>query len=550
MDFLNQAIAQVSDLFRSMTPAARFTAGLLLAVVVVSVGYLFQQHSAGPDEFLFGGAYLPDGQLNQIEGAIAKAGLSGARREGNRILVPTGQRAAYLAAIADGGAIPQDFHTLLENALDKGGPWESREQTRERLKIAKQQMLAEIIRSMSWVENAAVIFDEQAPRGLSRNSKVTSTVTVKPMAGESLRPDRAAMLQNLVSHAIVGMQTEDVAVISLGDGGSGGDGEVYADSFKDPYYQTRVAFEQTKKKSIMNVLNYIPGVRVEVNAVLDDTVQETVQSVRPDKQGTALRTSSTDESSNSKTGDGGGQPGPIANGPGRQGALELLARSSESDTKKSVETSDLMVGGEQTTHQRKGLTPKEVWATVAVPRKYIEQIWKQRNPDSQTAPKSEDLQIVQNELTTKIENLVLPLLDRQHQGESQDKQVQVVVLDSIPAPDIVPPSMASKAMAWTGQYWTTLAMFGVAMFSLMVLRSMVKGIPPSGAAAAAAAVPALTVESVEARSSDNKSDPDRTERTKLRIKKGTSLKDDLADMVREDPDSAAAILKSWIGKAA
>src|SRR5262249_2274490 len=150
------------------------------------------------------------------------------------------------------------------------------------------------------------------------------------------------------------------------------------------------------------------GVRVEVNAILDDMVQQTTQNVKPDKAGTALRTSGVEETSNSKTGEGGGQPGPIANGPGRQGMLEALARQSQSETSKVTEQSDMLVGGEQTTQQRKGLTPKEVWATVAVPRNYLEQIWKQRNPESQTAPKPEDLQIVQTELTTKIENLVVP----------------------------------------------------------------------------------------------------------------------------------------------
>src|SRR3990172_3481792 len=100
MDFLNQAIAQVSDLFRSMTPGARVTAGLLLAVVVVSVGYLFQYQSAGPDEFLFGAHYSPNGHLGQIEAAIPQAGLNGYRREGNRILVPTGLKAEYIAAVA------------------------------------------------------------------------------------------------------------------------------------------------------------------------------------------------------------------------------------------------------------------------------------------------------------------------------------------------------------------------------------------------------------------------------------------------------------------
>jgi hypothetical protein len=35
----------------------------------------------------------------------------------------------------------------------------------------------------------------------------------------------------------------------------------------------------------------------------------------------------------------------------------------------------------------------------------------------------------------------------------------------------------------------------------------------------------------------------------LRFKKGKSLKDDLVEIVREDPDAAADILRSWISKA-
>ena len=47
---------------------------------------------------------------------------------------------------------------------------------------------------------------------------------------------------------------------------------------------------------------------------------------------------------------------------------------------------------------------------------------------------------------------------------------------------------------------------------------------------------------------ENKDDEE-TERPRLRLKKGKSLKDDLVEIVREDPDAAADILRSWIGKA-
>src|SRR5688500_5964225 len=110
MDFLNKSFAQVSELFRSMTPGARLTAGLLLAIVVVSMGYLFRQGAAGPDAYLFGGEPLPEGQLTRVEAAIAQAGLSGYVREGNRIRVPAGQQATYLAAVADKDALPPNFN--------------------------------------------------------------------------------------------------------------------------------------------------------------------------------------------------------------------------------------------------------------------------------------------------------------------------------------------------------------------------------------------------------------------------------------------------------
>lgn len=546
MDFLNQAIAQISDLFRSMTPGARITAGLLLAVVVISVGYLFQYPSAGPDEFLFGGQYLPEGQLNQIEAAIAKAGLNGQRREGNRILVPTGQKAEYLAAVVDGGAIPPNFHTYLEKALDQGGPWESGAATRERLKIARQQMLGEIIRHMHWVEDAIVLYDEEQHRGLRHDKQVTASVNIQPAPGESLDPRRASVIQKLVAHAVVGMRVEDVVVTSLGTDNSLGIDEVYAESFADGYWKSRVAYEQYKKKQILNALRDLPGVRVEVSAELDDTVLETVQNLKPDKQGTALRALTVEERSTQGTVGGGGPPGVTAQGPNRQGTLAQLQSRNTSETTKSTDEVDNLVGQEQRSLQRTGFTPKEDWATITIPRSYVETIWKQRNPDAKDAPKEEDLRVVQENLVTKVQNIVVPLLTRQNKGEDQYKQARVEIVDSIALPEIVPPSFASHAMAWTGRYWSSLAMIGVAMFSLLVLKSVVKGGPLGGSLLAG--TPALTIHADESDAEPN-ADPDAPPRSRLRIKKGVSLGDDLAEMVREDPEAAAAILKSWIGKA-
>jgi flagellar M-ring protein FliF len=553
MDFLNKSLAQLSELFRSMTPGARITAGLLLAVVVVSLGYLFRQTTVGPDAFLFGGQALSDGELNRIEAALGQAGIVGVR-EGSRIRVPTGQQTAALAAIADADALPKNFNTILEDALSKGGPWESSAASRERLKIAKQEALADMIRAMPWVEEAGVVYDEQPPQGLSRTKLVTGSVSVLPTMGEVLDAHRAKMLQKLVASSLVGMKPDDVAVIDLGNGGEYGSGGNAIELLDDEYYQTKIAFEMQRKEAILNVLRDIPGVRVEVNAELDDTQEEITTNLKPDKTSiAATRTVEVLENSTQTTTKGGGQPGPVAQGPTRQGATESPQQNS--NTVKNEETqTDNIVAVEQSKVVRKGFTPKAVIATVMIPTSYLQNIWKLRNPDATDPPKPEDLNVVETQTRTKIENLVEPYVMLQaNRGQDTFKYVKVEFLDTLPAPTIEPPSTSSRAIAWAGQYWSTLAMLGVAMFSLLVLRGVVKGTPAVSGSGIGAPSPALTVHSEDTPSSESSEKSNQEpadDRPRLRLKKGKSLKDDLVEIVHDDPEMAAEILRAWIGKVA
>jgi flagellar M-ring protein FliF len=552
MDFLNKALAQLSELFRSMTPGARITAGLLLAVVVISVGYLFQHGASGPDAYLFGGEPMSNGQLDRVEAAIAKAGLSDFQREGFRIRVPSGQQAKYLAAVADAGALPPNFNTILENALEKGGPWESREATRERLKIARQQTLSEIVRAMHWVESAIVLYDEHESSGIKQfgtTKQISASVSVKPLAGEMLTPQRAKNIQKLVAHA-VNMKPADVGITNLGDGGPAGtDGGITYDVIDDEYLKTKVMFESQKKESILGALRDIPGVSVEVNADFDDTVEETTHTAKPDPKTAAKTETSTTQETTSSTPDTGGPPGASSQGPNRQVATQSVTQPQNRSHNESTRT-DSVVGIEDSRVVKKGYTPKEVWATVTIPGAYVKNLWAARNPTATAPPKADDLTALWEDVRPKVENIVDTLLFLQaNKGEDSYKHVRVVMLDSLPTPTIEPPSTASQAIAWTGRYWTTLGMLGVAMFSLLVLRSVVNGKPGVPVNAVAAPASSLTSQADELDAAEESVEATEGGRPKLRLRKGTSVKDDLLEIVREDPDAAADILRSWITKA-
>jgi flagellar M-ring protein FliF len=459
-----------------------------------------------------------------------------------------------LAAVADRDALPPNFNTILETALGKGGPWESNAQAKERLKIARQATLSEIVRAMPWVENAVVLYDEhdsRDPRNLEKVKQASASVSVKPIVGESLTAPRVKSIQKLVASA-VSMKPGEVAVTNLGEGGVyGSDSELTSDIFEDgSLMQTKVAFESQKRESIMKSLQNIPGVRVEVNADFNDTIEQTTRSIKPDKAGvTPSRTTESKQESLQTTTKSAGQPGLVAQGPNRQGASES-AQQNNSKTTNTVDEAENVVPVEENRTLRKGYSPKEVWATVTIPSGFIENLWKSKNPTATAAPKQSDLTPVQTDIVTKVENIVEPLLILQvNKGQDQYKHVRVVVLDSLPAPSLEPPSMASTASNWFGHYWNTLAMLGVAMFSLLVLRSVVNGKPGDAGGTPAAAGPVLALQKDEPLAKPESTGEQAEERPKLRLKKGSSLKDDLTDIVRDDPDAAADILRSWIGKA-
>ncbi|HPZ82439.1 MAG TPA: hypothetical protein PL064_03345, partial [Thermogutta sp.] len=78
-------------------------------------------------------------------------------------------------------------------------------------------------------------------------------------------------------------------------------------------------------------------------------------------------------------------------------------------------------------------------------------------------------------------------------------------------------------------------------FSLIILRSAVRATPsaPAGVAPAVAAAAEETAAQEEQKKSEKKKW--RTSET------GKSLRDEVAELVADDPETAANILKTWIG---
>ena len=212
MDFLNKAFAQFNDLFRSMSPGGRITAGLLLIVAVVSVGYLFQSQVTGGDDWLFSGDSISTPTLQKMEGAFGKAGLNGFTIEGGRVKVPHSQRALYLAALADAKALPPNLGDKLGIQPNEAACSIDPTTTREERDQGVMDEMSLVISSMKGIERASVLIDSATSRGSAQPPLKTASVAVQAIGGVPLDDEQVDKIRYYVSGGIAGMKPENVTI--------------------------------------------------------------------------------------------------------------------------------------------------------------------------------------------------------------------------------------------------------------------------------------------------------------------------------------------------
>jgi flagellar biosynthesis/type III secretory pathway M-ring protein FliF/YscJ len=213
MDSFNKAFAQLSEVVQSMTPGARITAAASLALVLASVIWLSNQRSAEPETFLMGGQSFSAAQLRDMESAFGKAGLMDQRIDGDRVRVPRGQQSKYMAALADAGALPEDFGEYLRQAVNSGNFMLPGSQQEAKTKIALQSDLQLVISRMKGVKKAFVHIAEETSRGFPPTKTVTASVGIEPRDEAAIDEATKADIRALVASAWGGLKREAVTIV-------------------------------------------------------------------------------------------------------------------------------------------------------------------------------------------------------------------------------------------------------------------------------------------------------------------------------------------------
>lgn len=556
MGWVQQWSAQLAELFRSLSPGTRLATALLLVLVVISLGYLLQHPLGAGDEYLLGGRAFTPSELTAIEAAFARAGLGKSQVVGSQVKIPRGQKELYLAALADANALPADFYRYLDEATAADSPFASTRSLEMRMRNSKQKELALIIRRMRGIEDATVQYDEEVRPGPGRAKQKTAMVAVLTRA--PLDEDQIKAIRNVVASAYAGLDRRHITITDMSNGYTygavpGPDGLAEDESL---YAAHKQRYERWWQQKIQQQLAYIPGVIVGVNAELNPEVQHSTQSVKLDPKPVTVTARESSKEAITRQPQVAGRPGAVSNGVGNQPVALQSAAGSGTESNLTESRSDVqsVPGHDTTVLQLAALVPRKVTASIDIPASYYVEVWRKRNPPGPgqpaRSPDPAELATIETEIKNSVKEKVRNLLPDVDQGTNPYPHIVVETYTDLPAPAPPPPSVLASAGTWLADHWPTLALLGLVLVALGMLRSMVRTPPlPLSAAAhppAAAASPAAAPPPGE---TEEESEPARVLKARF-SGSGPDLKQELQQIVQENPDAAATILRAWIGEAA
>lgn len=550
MDFVNKTIKQLTDLFASMTPAARVTSALLVVAIGLSLFFLFQFQTSLGDVYIYGGREFSQDEIGAMENALSQEGLQDYTVEGYKIKVPRNQLATYLAAIADGGAGPKGVADL--NASTSFNPLMTDAQQQQEKEIANELKVAKML-TTDEVNEVAVEYGETKEDGLGRKTIRTAVVSARAKGGRELTSREINMLREGTRRGFPGLRVEDITVLDRGTGKHHEmlPGESESDPAQNVYARTKIHHEQELRTKILNTLAHMQVSNVEVSVELDKTINS--EEATKELKNPVTISSETEKVTETNTkNDAGGRPGTVPNTAVANGASTVASSGgTQSNSQETLEKAESVVGGSIVSLKKAGLTPQKASVSVGVPESYYKTIWAKRNPVAAGGQPKEmtynDFTTLQSEVETEITNRIYPLLPDTQSGV--DRRDYIVVRTDFDPPAVAPAAADTMAgvLAWLSTNWPTFGMIFLGLFGLMMMRSMVNSAMASSAAVNNA--PTLA----ESKSNAGGGAATETEEEKARRSfeaAGPNLRDELADLVDSDPEAAAKVLRQWIGEAA
>jgi flagellar biosynthesis/type III secretory pathway M-ring protein FliF/YscJ len=560
VNLLQRTFKAIAAQLGGLPATAKLLIGALMVILVLSL-FMVAQVTGRPSMVPLPIDLTPEART-AAQGYLERNGIAWEDREG-RLMVPAEQRYTILAQLTDNEVITGDqinFTSLIEQS----SPFLTREQNRKRWLVAKMNVLSTLVGKFRGIQRATVVLDKPDGGGFGKShTSPTASVTVVPVS-DGLTAGQVEAIAHLVAGAEPGLKASDVQVI---DAKNGVRHEPRSDDqlSSSGYLELKKAQEEHTKGTIDDALSYIPGIHIAVNAMMDARrVEERRDSIEDPKVGPLSSSRRTIESSNQT---GGNEPGMQMN-TGVAAASVAGGGSQLTDERSDETTLPVFPRDAQHITDRKGYALK-INATIGVPRSYFVAKYRQSTNDPEAVPTDTELTPIVTAEIARLQSDVEPLIDTSALKDAVRGTVKVSMIPDIAGAiaTMIPefPSAGGGGMVAGGSGggggWGVgplsgdlikfvglvgLALLSLAMMFLMVRRAGVTtdlptaqeivGVPPTlptdeSEVVGEAIESAPILEGVEV-------DDEALRRQQMRGQ--------ISEMVRQNPDGVANLLRRWI----
>jgi flagellar M-ring protein FliF len=314
------------------------------------------------------------------------------------------------------------------------------------------------------------------------------------------------------------------------------------------YAQQKRAFETYWQGKILDALTMYPGLVVGVNVDLDPALAAKAER--------AIHIAATGTHSTARD---RGADGTIDHA---HSIISNHPRSVMADISTPIASSTY---GQQTGRnslQRRtetdSLSPGFVSAAISFPRSYLIKVWRTNQsltPKAATdQPTNHELQAIEGTVSDSIKQTVVNLLPPVPTSKG-DKHVTVHIYDDFQTP-FATASDASDASAgptrWFAENWQILTLFGLAILGFVLIRYRIQHHQEdltSPEAAHDSGTVSFTETMAETSAPDSNKDPSFSHQPPSENDE-PDFQSELTNLVKDNPDAAAEILRRWIGDVA
>jgi flagellar biosynthesis/type III secretory pathway M-ring protein FliF/YscJ len=564
VDVIKAQLARIQQQLGALTVSQRMLAAALVTIMVLTLAMWGRYAGTAEMEPVLEQALKPE-ELTRITGELRSKGID-YKVVGDKVLVTVDRKIEALANLSYAQVVPQDTRGSYDEILKRISPWDSAANTEATRIDAKNAYLAQVIRKFPGVATADVIIDpsnEVRIGGNGKQPKAAVYISTRDGTNASKKLVRAAAAT--VAGAQSGLNMSRVTVVINGvnhrvpdtddAGGFGG-----ADDLLMAQQQAGKVYAEMVREQLAFMGAVLVSVTVDIDIQSQTKSEEIYDPTKVASKEQIIESENTEETTSQPS---GGEPGAITNtgisivpqpGAGTAGGTSSTRERSTQKMDNRFSKSNIQTN-----------TPAGklhvLRAAVRVPRSYLVQLYRQGR---KTAPGSAAAAVPSAGNDEPDDEALKPVLlveakrirddVRGCTGIQNESDIAVE-----PYPDVLPTMLAAATTSKVQDNVTGILMGHykevgaavLALVSLFMLSSVVKKGSPAPAVAGPMELkeaPVLvTEEDIAGEAGERSPTLDGMELDEDAIKAQTML-EQVTTMVKENPDSAAQLVKRWLNR--